>query len=227
MSYPGAPVFWLTRLDTIEHSLRRYTFSGSDKPPCADGSTYHDASVFVGIEPARYTEREDGRMFLALRDDTPHDDPQWPTHCARCPYEFTDDDQWQDFQDQIYATPSGATYRLPGRMSSLLNSSPVTDAPPGAMWDAWWMGEFSRGPDGICLCVCLPNSSTWMVDSRASNCTMPDDNAHKCWCRHGDPRTEPHLLTVDKNGVTCAAGAGSIQADDYHGFLTNGQLTPG
>lgn len=224
MSYPGAPVFWMTRLDTIEHSLRRFTFSSSELPPCADGSTYHDASMFVGIEPAYYTEK-DGRKFLALRDETPHDDPQWPTHCAHCDYVFTDDDQWQDFQDQIYATPDGRTYRLPGRRKSLLNFSPITDAPPGAMWDAWWMGEWARGADGICLCVCLPNGRTWMVDSVASNCTKPDDRDHRCWIRHGDPKTGN--VTVDKNGNTCAAGAGSIQADDYHGFLQNGQLTPG
>lgn len=32
------------------------------------------------------------------------------------------------------------------------------------------------------------------------------------------------MITVDKNGTTCAAGAGSISAGPYHGFLRNGQL---
>jgi hypothetical protein len=59
-----------------------------------------------------------------------------------------------------------------------------------------------------------------MIDSRASNCTLPNDREHKCWIRHGTPPD----LTVDKNGKTCAAGAGSIQLGNYHGFLRNGHL---
>jgi hypothetical protein len=31
-------------------------------------------------------------------------------------------------------------------------------------------------------------------------------------------------LTVDKNGDTCAAGAGSILTPAWHGFLRNGEL---
>jgi len=61
-----------------------------------------------------------------------------------------------------------------------------------------------------------------MIDSRASNCTMPDDNAHRCWVRHGRP--EDGTLHVDKNGLTCAAGGGSILAGNYHGFLHHGHL---
>lgn len=60
----------------------------------------------------------------------------------------------------------------------------------------------------------------WEVDGRASNCTKKDDNVHKCWCRHGDAPN----VTVDKNGNTCAAGAGSILVDGWHGFLRNGYL---
>ncbi len=33
------------------------------------------------------------------------------------------------------------------------------------------------------------------------------------------------IPVVDKNGLTCAAGAGSIQAGDYHGFLRDGEFT--
>lgn len=92
---------------------------------------------------------------------------------------------------------------------------------PGAMWDASWMSR--KGPDGRCLVVICPNGSEWMIDSRASNCGRPQDNEHRCWCRHG----EPPNITVDKNCDTCTAGAGSIQAGDYHGFLQNGVLTAG
>jgi len=71
------------------------------------------------------------------------------------------------------------------------------------------------------LYAVLPNGHHWDIDSRARNCGSPEDRLHRCWRRHGDP---PHV-TVDKNGPTCSAGAGSIMAGDYHGFLQNGQFT--
>jgi hypothetical protein len=61
----------------------------------------------------------------------------------------------------------------------------------------------------------------WIIDSRASNCTMPEDTEHRCWVRHG----EAPDFHVDKNGKTCNAGAGSIKCGSYHGFLQNGFLT--
>ena len=53
---------------------------------------------------------------------------------------------------------------------------------------------------------------------------MKTDNVHKCWVRHGRP--EDGTLHVDKNGKTCAAGAGSILTSKWHGFLHNGHLVP-
>jgi hypothetical protein len=100
----------------------------------------------------------------------------------------------------------------------------LRDAPPGASWDAWWMPDYWRGPDGIALMVKCPNGHEWHVDSQASNCTRKGQ-PHECWVRHGDPRQAN--VTVDKHGDTCAAGAGSIVAGDYHGFLQAGILTAG
>lgn len=104
----------------------------------------------------------------------------------------------------------------------------IAEFGPGAMWDAWWYRPAKPGgyflaplPDGLSLCVTLPNGHDWYIDGRASNCTLPDDNEHHCWVRHGTPPN----VTVDKNGRTCAAGAGSILAGSYHGFLQNGELT--
>jgi hypothetical protein len=99
----------------------------------------------------------------------------------------------------------------------------LNEAPPGAMWDNPWLHDANQycGPDGKALIVKLPNGKDWHIDGRASNCTLPADKEHKCWVRHGEPPT----LTVDKNGLTCSAGAGSISAGDYHGFLVNGVLT--
>lgn len=109
------------------------------------------------------------------------------------------------------------------------------NAPAGAMRDAVWLqydglplyGEedtgnprgWWRGPDNRVLQVKTPGGD-WIIDSRASNCDLPKDNAHRCWCRTGTPPD----ITVDKNGVTCGAGAGSIQCRDYHGHLVKGYL---
>lgn len=108
-------------------------------------------------------------------------------------------------------------------------------APVGAMWYADWIQEAYwppvgegqslvawRGPDGHTLVVRVRPNFDWSPDRRASNCTRLDDDKHKCWVRHG----EPPNITVDKDGDTCSAGAGSIVAPDWHGFLRNGVLEP-
>ena len=79
------------------------------------------------------------------------------------------------------------------------------------------------GPDGKALTVILPNGIPWCIDSRAKNCTRPDDLVHRCWVRSGN--VLEGTLHVDKNGDTCQAGAGSIVAGDFHGFLINGFIT--
>lgn len=73
--------------------------------------------------------------------------------------------------------------------------------------------------NGKALWVQTPGGS-WCIDSRASNCGSPYDYEHRCWVRHGDVP----VITVDKIGRTCSAGAGSILCGKYHGFLRNGRL---
>lgn len=94
--------------------------------------------------------------------------------------------------------------------------------PIGAMWyvDPIEQKHYRPGPDGRTLFGQTPGG-VWSPDSRASNCTLPDDKEHFCWVRHG----VPPMITVDKKGKTCKAGAGSILMGKYHGFLQNGQLT--
>ena len=101
---------------------------------------------------------------------------------------------------------------------------------PGAMWDQWWYEDFRKGPDGLHLAVICPDGGHWDIDGSASNCTWEEDTGkpdysqreHHCWIRHGTPP----MLTVDKNGKTCRAGAGSIGSrNGYHGFLQNGVFT--
>jgi hypothetical protein len=74
------------------------------------------------------------------------------------------------------------------------------------------------------LIVVCPEHHEWDIDSRASNCDQPNDRLHRCWIRHGSPPA----ITVDKNGLSCGAGAGSIRINSsgYHGRLINGVLQP-
>ena len=101
-------------------------------------------------------------------------------------------------------------------------SPPDFMLPPGAMW---YPRAYKFTPDGRkkeikeALTVMTPGG-IWGIDGSASNCTRKDDLLHQCWVRHG----EPPDVTVDKNGDTCAAGAGSIMCGNYHGFLRNGFL---
>jgi len=102
--------------------------------------------------------------------------------------------------------------------------------PAGAMW---WR-NIPTIPDppepgarqffaGEHLVVMTPGG-VWNIDSRASNCGLPQDTVHRCWPRRG----RPPKVTVDKSfGPTCEAGAGSIQVGAYHGFLRDGALSDG
>ncbi|HEX8184412.1 MAG TPA: hypothetical protein VF747_06665 [Blastocatellia bacterium] len=192
--------FYLEPANKVRRSLRR--FESGSKCPLPQG--YHDASIVLDEVPIE----RDERGYISNTTEWPHDDTRWPSHCA-CGYEFKSEDQHQLFLEELY------------KRSDTGEQCTLREAGPGAMWDAWWMAEAYKGPDGRCLVVNCPNGFSWMIDDRASNCTMPADNTHKCWIRHG----EPPNITVDKNGVTCNAGAGSIQAGDYHGFLRDGEFT--
>lgn len=213
--------FWVNPTDKGLWFLRRYTESRGAWT-CEAG--WHEAMVLVG----EVSVVVDGEGYATSEPDAPtrHDDPRWPAECARgCGYRFTDDDQWQDFTHRLWRrADTGEVFAL-------------RDAPDGAMWDAFWLPW--KGPDGRSIVVKCPGGSEWCVDSTASNCTSrpngpnsfaigdydPDVSSgpehHRCWIRHG----EPPKLTVDKNGHTCSAGAGSIMAGDYHGFLRDGVFT--
>lgn len=191
--------FMLEPTEKIDRKLRRY--SRDNTPDCCPTNpgqySYHNASVPLDVA----TKDEDTQW--------PHDDPRWPKMC-KCGYEFKDSDNWQLFTETVW------------RRTDTGEETTLRNAPGGAMYFAdWYEGmKWACGPDGKSLCVVLPNGRTWMIDSRANNCTLPNDNEHKCWVRHGTPPE----ITVDKAGLTCGAGAGSILSGDYHGFLRNGFL---
>lgn len=183
--------FFLEPAGTCLYTLRRYS---SEK--CHGRYGYHDARTVIG----EGTETLSG-------DTHPHDDPRWPKWCS-CGYVFHEKDHWMKFRIPLYV-------RVDTREKMTLEQ-----APAGAMWFADWMPDGYKGSDDHALMVRTPGGD-WAVDSRAPNCTLPHDNEHRCWVRHGTPPD----ITVDKNDTTCSAGAGSIAVGKYHGFLRDGYLT--
>lgn len=210
--------FMLEPTDIVRVYLRRYA-SGDAHPE--KGWSYHNAEILIGEEQAVFETRTDGNgshPYTTRTDDSylekykeqyPHDHAKWPVECDWCQYKFKEEDEWQIHTDLMYR------HSITGDLVT------ITNPPAGAMYFAWWLKDNPRySPTGPLYAVC-PNGHPWNIDGRASNCGSPDDDVHRCWIRHG----EPPEITVDKNGVTCTAGAGSIQAGDYHGFLQNGHFT--
>lgn len=214
MTYPATRCFWLEPTGKMRRSLRRYVSSSDQGQKCPSPHGYHDASAPID-EVAIIEELRDGRRCIVNSYDAQDflGDHRWPTACAGCGRAFEPDDQWQVFTKSLY------------RRSDTGEILTIREAPPGAIWDAWWYVDVEGygGPDGRCLVARCPDGHDWVIDGPASNCTMKGDTVHRCWIRHG----EPPNLTVDKNGVTCAAGAGSIATKGYHGFLKNGWFTAG
>lgn len=188
--------FMLEPLNMYRKWLRRF----SSATPCSQQLSYHNALFLVGDFSG------DAYSKIVKNDGNPN----WPTKCEACGYAFQDADEHQEFTLNLYKrADTGDIYTL-------------QDAPPGAMWEAPWYNDDPSwlGPDGKALIVRCPGGHDWHIDGQASNCTRKDDKVHKCWVRHGTPP----VLTVDKNGNTCQAGAGSIQTPNWHGFLRDGYL---
>jgi hypothetical protein len=209
----------------VQVRLRRYV-QGQDEP-CRGSATGWccdaDVVIYDRAWASAWVETYElpgcpGQTFHRARAEKIADaDPRWPTHCAACGRAFPETAARQVWADRLYI---GAP---DGRLHS------ERELPVGSLYDVDHLhGTDRQGPDGIAL-ACVTPGGTWYVDSQASNCTRPGE-PHQCWVRHGDPRDPQgersgRPLHVDKNGDTCAAGAGSIQCGRYHGFLHNGQLT--
>jgi hypothetical protein len=177
--------------------------------------SYHNAStpLFDVVETLQSHPESGGRFYQHSGPQTRSEVPEehkWPVTCA-CGYAFQETDHWQVFADHLY------------RRSDTGEIVTLTEAPPGAMWNAEHLNNWPAmtGPDGLSLTVKCPNGLEWLIDGPCNNCTAPGTD-HKCWCRTG----EVPIITVDKNCNTCSAGAGSIQAGDYHGFLKAGVFEP-
>jgi hypothetical protein len=203
----GIKCFLVTGTLRARLSLRRYW--GDNE--CA--GSYHNALTPIG--EGTYLRNGDARSIHLVERLDPNE-TRWPTACEKCGAVVPDAAEKQLFSDHIYVDVAGKEYSL-------------RDPIPGMMWDAWWSPECWKGPDGLSLVVNCPNGAQWMIDGPASNCTQKDDQgpygvAHRCWTRTGTPP----LISVGKGyGKTCAAGGGSIQARDYHGFLGSNGAEPG
>ena len=193
--------FFLEKTNLFRQSLRRYTTGhGSGFGRCEWG---HDASQIIVPQI---------EMADTAADEIPHDDPRYPKKCEFCEYEFRDSGAWQLFTERLY------------KRSGTGELIPLRSAPAGALYYADWLeGEAGgwAGPDGHVLYAVCPGGH-WNIDGRASNCTMPKDDNHRCWTRTG---TVPNITVGKQFGPTCGAGAGSIRAGNYHGFLRNGKFT--
>lgn len=202
--------FLLEPTERVRVRLRRYSNKGGPCPLVPGTYSYHTAfSHLVSEEPAERSE--EGYIQNGIRPREPKDDPRWPQECACGGYTFTDEDEWDRFTEQIY------------RRADTGEETTIRDAPPGAMWEAWWLDQFYVPQGPHCLAVKTPGGE-WTIDGQARNCGMPDDHRqehHHCWVRTGTP---PDVTVGKDGGPTCSAGAGSIQCGNYHGFLRGGFL---
>lgn len=131
--------------------------------------------------------------------EPPHDDPRWPQRCA-CGFQFGPDGTWQVFVEQLYRYVDG---------NGGIRIAAERELPVGAMWDARWVPDAWRGPDGHSWVVRTPGGD-WFIDS-----TGKDGGR---WTRTGEaPR-----LTVRPSIMI----SGRKRARQYHGWLTDGALVP-
>lgn len=217
-------VFWCEPVGRVRRWLRCYRAEthrqGDDPGPCGG---YCNAMRFLDeIDEELGPPIEDGRQFRVVYDPTRFPWDAFPTACEKCGREMTEPTR-QVFTDEVLEVRTGprAGERFARR-----------EAPVGAMWEITHYRDIPDwcGRDGIALNVVTPGGE-WSPDSMANNCTKRDDTTHRCWVRHGDPRSG--YCHVDKDGTkgqpTCAAGAGSIWINkggprDWHGFLHRGYL---
>jgi hypothetical protein len=201
--------------------LRVYTYGPGLE--CPVNKTYGcDASVVLGDVMTK-----DDRFFGGSPSD--HSDHLWPKTCGACKGPLPGGATRQILRKPLFNTASGA----PERGDLFWRS--------GEHWESEFTAYGQVGQarpckptrchhrwtncDGNHLYAILPDGTEWCVYGRASNCTLQDDQEHRCWVTTG----ELPNITACKNGYTCSAGAGSIASTSgWHGFLVNGvfQRTP-
>lgn len=198
------PCYWAEPTGEGRWGLRRFAWGAASQKEgneptelCPEGQ--HDAqAVLPAVLPVARTP--EGYVDALDGDAVPHDDPRWPSACERCGRPFPDTDEWQVNVLEFWARPD---------TGEVVSEDGVRALPAGAMFDAWWWPHRFRHPDGVSLCVQLPDGHGWLVDGPPSG-SAPE--AH--WERTGDPRAVPPTVSATP----------SILTPGYHGFLTGGVL---
>lgn len=201
--------FFLEPTENVAIWLRRYTQSYMDETldKCALPENYGTHQNWTRIENRPVIWKFDEVYERDYIDSQEHssDDPRWPVRCA-CGYTFVEADVRQVFQELIYSRSDN------GELLTL------RDHVAGMMWDAWWMGKHWRGADGLALTVKLPGNFDWVIDGPSSDGNGQIKN-ERGWTRSGTPplvTARPSIRVPGKDG----------QPDRYHGWLTDGELTP-
>lgn len=180
---------------------------GTGRPGC------HNAYTFLRDVPELSAWKAFGN-----REDYPAE--QWPTQCKHCGAPVPSPEQ---LVKQVGWTGIQMNHQV---SSSRLYNSPSGEPENGDMFESTWHDAcdcpYWDNCNGIHLQVILPNGVHWDVMSRASNCTLKEERTHRCWVIQGSYKDG--TITVDKNGHTCSAGAGSIDVPGWHGFLRDGNL---
>jgi hypothetical protein len=213
------PCFLIEETETVHRyiSIGENTYRTTGQK-CTDGSTYHNAGNYL-LDGKLAITGEDSLRGDVLNPFIPSDEEMHQgafTHC-HCGFAFTDKSYSSAYAGRNWK-------RSDGTGPEHVNQG---DFGIGAMYRAYWYkredGTYSHYWDNqyeADLIVITPGGD-WNIDSRASNCTLHSDRTHRCWVRVG----VPPLISVGKGGVSCAAGAGSIRAGHWHGYL--GRKTPG
>jgi hypothetical protein len=196
--------FLITPTDRAWRSLRRFTWSGGTAG-CLDGNG-HEASTEIAVVPLIISP--DGTYDIEQGADPAqrapaHDDPRWPTVCERCGAPLPADAEWQVFHERIYVAEDGREFAIKTNSSHR--------APAGAMWEAPWLNSdgitsefFKRSGRSAPIMCMLPDGYQWCMDQVASN--------GPGWEVTG---TAPNFTARP-----------SILSPRYHGWLTDGMLSP-
>lgn len=179
---------------------------GTGRPGC------HNAYTFIRDVP----ELEAWDAFGRQED---YVEALWPTHCRDCgaPVPST----LKVEKTVGWTGPVGNRQLSTNRLYNNESGEPGA----GDLFETHWHDShdcpYWDNCNGIHLQAILPNGWHWDVMSRAKNCDKREDRTHRCWVIQGSYKDG--TITVDKNGHTCSAGAGSIDAPGWHGFLRNGE----
>lgn len=173
----------------MRRGLRRYSMN--DARPCTNPHSGSQAwcDATTPLDEIDYPIDSIVECF-----DWPKDDSRWPVVCARCQQPFTEKDHRDVARHMLY------------RRSGTEELLTLHEAKPGDMWNAWWLQQRFRGPDGLALIVKLPGNGDWVIDGPSQQHPAPN-----AWTRTGTPP----LITVSP----------SILTDHYHGWLRDGILS--